>query len=637
MGSSHHHHHHSSGLVPAGSHMAWVVDEFDVVVIGGGHAGIEAALAAARMGAKTAMFVLNADTIGQMSCNPAIGGIAKGIVVREIDALGGEMGKAIDQTGIQFKMLNTRKGKAVQSPRAQADKKRYREYMKKVCENQENLYIKQEEVVDIIVKNNQVVGVRTNLGVEYKTKAVVVTTGTFLNGVIYIGDKMIPGGRLGEPRSEGLSDFYRRFDFPLIRFKTGTPARLDKRTIDFSALEVAPGDDPPPKFSFWTEPVGSYWFPKGKEQVNCWITYTTPKTHEIIRKNLHRTALYGGLIKGIGPRYCPSIEDKIVKFPDKERHQIFLEPEGLDTIEIYPNGLSTSLPEEVQWEMYRSIPGLENVVLIRPAYAIEYDVVPPTELYPTLETKKIRGLFHAGNFNGTTGYEEAAGQGIVAGINAALRAFGKEPIYLRRDESYIGVMIDDLTTKGVTEPYRLFTSRSEYRLYIRQDNAILRLAKLGRELGLLSEEQYKLVKELEREIEKWKEFYKSERVSVAVGGDTRSYSVATLMTMNYTLDDVKEKFGYEVPQHPYVKEEVEIQLKYEPYIERERKLNEKLKKLEDTKIPPDIDYDKIPGLTKEAREKLKKFKPITVGQASRIDGITPAAITALLVYLGKLD
>ena len=617
--------------------MAMVVDEFDVVVIGGGHAGIEAALASARMGAKTAMFVLNADTIGQMSCNPAIGGIAKGIVVREIDALGGEMGKAIDRTGIQFKMLNTRKGKAVQSPRAQADKKRYREYMKRVCENQENLYIKQEEVVDIIVRNGKVEAVRTNLGVEYKTKAVVVTTGTFLNGVIYIGDKMIPGGRLGEPRSEGLSEFYRRHGFPLMRFKTGTPARLDKRTIDFSSLEIAPGDDPPPKFSFWTEPIGSYWFEPGKQQVNCWITYTTPKTHEIIRKNLHRTALYGGLIKGIGPRYCPSIEDKIVKFPDKERHQIFLEPEGLDTIEIYPNGLSTSLPEEVQWEMYRSIPGLENVILIRPAYAIEYDVVPPTELYPTLETKKIRGLFHAGNFNGTTGYEEAAGQGIVAGINAALRAFGKEPIYLRRDESYIGVMIDDLTTKGVTEPYRLFTSRSEYRLYIRQDNAILRLAKLGRDLGLLSEEQYKLVKELEREIEKWKEFYKTERISIAVGGDTRSYNIATLMTMNYTLEDVKEKFGYEIPEHPYVKEEVEIQLKYEPYIERERKLNEKLKKLEDVRIPEDMDYDKIPGLTKEAREKLKKFKPITVGQAARIDGITPAAITALLVYLGKLD
>ncbi len=617
--------------------MGMVVDEFDVVVIGGGHAGIEAALAAARMGAKTAMFVLNADTIGQMSCNPAIGGIAKGIVVREIDALGGEMGKAIDHTGIQFKMLNTRKGKAVQSPRAQADKKRYREYMKRVCENQENLYIKQEEVVDVILEGDRVAAVRTNLGVEYRTKAVVVTTGTFLNGVIYIGDRMIPGGRLGEPRSEGLSDFYRRHDFPLMRFKTGTPARLDGRTIDYSSLEVAPGDDPPPKFSFWTEPVGSYWFEKGKPQVNCYITYTTPKTHEIIRKNLHRTALYGGLIKGIGPRYCPSIEDKIVKFPDKDRHQIFLEPEGLDTIEVYPNGLSTSLPEEVQWEMYRSIPGLENVVLIRPAYAIEYDVVPPTELFPTLETKKIRGLFHAGNFNGTTGYEEAAGQGILAGINAALRAFGKEPIYLRRDESYIGVMIDDLTTKGVTEPYRLFTSRSEYRLYLRQDNAILRLAKLGRELGLLSEEQYRLVKELEKEIEKWKEFYKKERVSVAVGGDTRTYSVATLFTMNYTLKDIEEKYGYATPEHPYVREEVEIQLKYEPYIERERKLNEKLKKLEDVRIPQDLDYDRIPGLTREAREKLKKFRPLTVGQASRIDGITPAAITALLVYLGKLD
>ncbi len=617
--------------------MGMVVDEFDVVVIGGGHAGIEAALAAARMGAKTAMFVLNADTIGQMSCNPAIGGIAKGIVVREIDALGGEMGKAIDHTGIQFKMLNTRKGKAVQSPRAQADKKRYREYMKRVCENQENLYIKQEEVVDVILEGDRVAAVRTNLGVEYRTKAVVVTTGTFLNGVIYIGDRMIPGGRLGEPRSEGLSDFYRRHDFPLMRFKTGTPARLDGRTIDYSSLEVAPGDDPPPKFSFWTEPVGSYWFEKGKPQVNCYITYTTPKTHEIIRKNLHRTALYGGLIKGIGPRYCPSIEDKIVKFPDKDRHQIFLEPEGLDTIEVYPNGLSTSLPEEVQWEMYRSIPGLENVVLIRPAYAIEYDVVPPTELFPTLETKKIRGLFHAGNFNGTTGYEEAAGQGILAGINAALRAFGKEPIYLRRDESYIGVMIDDLTTKGVTEPYRLFTSRSEYRLYLRQDNAILRLAKLGRELGLLSEEQYRFVKELEKEIEKWKEFYKKERVSVAVGGDTRTYSVATLFTMNYTLKDIEEKYGYATPEHPYVREEVEIQLKYEPYIERERKLNEKLKKLEDVRIPQDLDYDRIPGLTREAREKLKKFRPLTVGQASRIDGITPAAITALLVYLGKLD
>ena len=613
-----------------------LVEEFDVAVIGGGHAGIEAALASARMGAKTVMFVLNADTIGQMSCNPAIGGIAKGIVVREIDALGGEMGKAIDHTGIQFKMLNTRKGKAVWSPRAQADKKLYREYMKRVCENQENLYIKQDEVVDIVVEDNRVVAVKTKLGLEYKVKAVVVATGTFLNGLIYIGDKTFPAGRAWEPPSTGLEEFYKRHGFPLVRFKTGTPARLDKRTIDFSVLEPAPGDDPPPKFSFWTEPVGTYWFEKGKKQALCWITYTTPKTHEIIRKNLHRTALYGGLIKGIGPRYCPSIEDKVVKFADKDRHTVFLEPEGWDTIEIYPNGLSTSLPEEIQWEMYRSIPGLEKVELIRPAYAIEYHVVPPTELYPTLETKKIRGLFHAGNLNGTTGYEEAAGQGILAGINAALRAFGKEPIYLRRDESYIGIMVDDLVTKGVMEPYRLFTSRSEYRLQLRQDNAILRLAELGYNLGLLSHEQYKLVKELEKEIESWIEFYKNQKVSVAIGSDIKSYTPSQLLTAEYSIEDLRN-FGFEVPEHSYVKEEVEIQLKYEPYIEREKKLNERLKKLEDIPLDPNLDYDKIPGLTNEAKEKLKKFRPLTVGQAGRIDGITPATITAILAYLGKLD
>jgi len=612
-------------------------ETFDVAVIGAGHAGIEAALIAARMGAKVVVFTINADFIGQMPCNPSIGGVAKGIVVREIDVLGGEMAKAIDQTGIQFKMLNTKKGKAVWSPRAQADKKLYRSYMKRVLEHGENLWIHQDEVVDIVLNdNNEVVAVKTKLGLEIPTKTVVVTTGTFLNGKIFIGDRVIPAGRMWEPPANGLEHFYKRLGFPLRRFKTGTPARLDKRTINFSFLEIAPGDDPPPKFSFWTDPKGSYWFPKGKEQMPCWITYTTPKTHEIIRKNLHRTALYGGLIKGVGPRYCPSIEDKIVKFPDKERHQVFLEPEGWDTIEIYPNGLSTSLPEEVQWEMYRSIPGLENVRLIRPAYAIEYDIVDPMELYPTLETKRVRGLFHAGNFNGTTGYEEAAGQGILAGINAALKAFGKSPIVLRRDESYIGVMVDDLTTKGVTEPYRLFTSRAEWRLHLRQDNALVRLGKLARKLGTLTQEQYQLLEEALKEYEEFKKRYSEAKVVVHLGGQKKKLTVKEyLKRPDTSLEDLKDQIP--LPKIDWVKEELEIEFKYEPYLEREKKLNEKLKKLESVKIPPDIDWDKVPGLSTEARQKLKRIKPLTVGQASRIDGVTPAHITAILVYLGKLD
>ncbi|HHG73434.1 MAG TPA: tRNA uridine-5-carboxymethylaminomethyl(34) synthesis enzyme MnmG, partial [Persephonella sp.] len=525
--------------------------EFDVAVIGGGHAGIEAALASAKIGAKTILITLDREKIGLMPCNPAIGGIAKGIVVREIDALGGEMGKAIDKTGLQYKTLNTRKGPAVRSPRAQADKEEYRKYMIEKVLNTDNLSVIEGEATNIYLKKgkNEVEGVEIDGKIRIRSKSVVITTGTFLEGVIHIGDKQIPAGRMGEKPANRLPQFYRKLGFPLLRFKTGTPARLDKRTINFSSLEEAPGDDPAPKFSFWTEPYGSYWFEKGqKDQIPCYITYTTPETHRIIKENLHRTALYGGAIKGIGPRYCPSIEDKIVKFENKERHTVWLEPETKDGISVYPNGLSTSLPEEVQWEMYRSIPGLENVVLLKPAYAIEYDVVPPTELYPTLETKKIKGLYHAGNFNGTTGYEEAAGQGIVAGINAARRALGKEPIYIRRDESYIGVMIDDLTTRGVIEPYRLFTSRSEYRLHLRQDNPILRLYKKAFNVGMITEEQFRYVKQIEEEISNWINRYKNEKLNLS----GRSFVVFEyLKRPEISIKNLKE-LGIETPDKNYI-------------------------------------------------------------------------------------
>lgn len=608
--------------------------EFDVVVVGGGHAGIEAALSAAKLGAKTALITLDREKIGLMPCNPAIGGIAKGIVVREIDALGGEMGKAIDQTGIQYKMLNTRKGPAVQSPRAQADKEEYRKYMVKKAHSTENLTVIEDEVIDIYLKDttNQVDGVLTANGLKINTKAVVITTGTFLNGVIHIGDKRFPAGRMEERPSTKLPEFYKRHGFDLVRFKTGTPARLDKRTIDFSGLEEARGDNPAPKFSFWTEPKGSYWF-NFEDEVPCYITYTTPQTHRIIKENLHRTALYGGAITGVGPRYCPSIEDKIVKFEGKERHTIWLEPETRDGISIYPNGMSTSLPEEIQWEMYRSIPGLEKVVLLKPAYAIEYDIVMPTELYPTLETKKIRGLFHAGNFNGTTGYEEAAGQGIVAGINAALRAFGKdEPFILERSESYIGVMIDDLTTKGVIEPYRLFTSRSEYRLHIRQDNPILRLYQKAHNIGMLSEEEYKFVKEIDQEINRWLNLYKEQTLKV----DDRKVSIFTYLQKPEVGIETLEQQGISTPRQEYVRQELEILVKYDGYFEREKKLNEKMKYLDGIKIPSEIDYSQVAGLTKEAVQKLSKARPLTLGQAARLEGITPAAITAILVHLEKM-
>ncbi|WP_029521466.1 tRNA uridine-5-carboxymethylaminomethyl(34) synthesis enzyme MnmG [Persephonella sp. IF05-L8] len=609
--------------------------EFDVVVIGGGHAGIEAALSAAKLGVKTALITLDKEKIGLMPCNPAIGGIAKGIVVREIDAFGGEMGKAIDATGLQYKTLNTRKGPAVRSPRAQADKEEYRKYMVNKTQNTENLTVIEGEATDIFLKphSNEVEGVEIDGKLRIKTKSVVVTTGTFLDGVIHIGDKQIPAGRMGEKPATKLPEFYRRAGFPLQRFKTGTPARLDKRTIDFSGLEEAPGDEPPPKFSFWTEPYGSYWFREGqKEQIPCYITHTTPETHRIIRENLHRTALYGGAITGIGPRYCPSIEDKIVKFANKERHTVWLEPETRNGISIYPNGLSTSLPEEVQWEMYRSIPGLENVVLLKPAYAIEYDIVPPTELYPTLETKRIKGLYHAGNFNGTTGYEEAAGQGLVAGINAALRALGKEPFYIRRDEAYIGVMIDDLTTKGVIEPYRLFTSRSEYRLHLRQDNPILRLYEKAYNLGMLTEEQYRYVKETEEEIQQWLDRYKEEKTKV---GEKTVTAFELLKRPEMDVDKLKE-YGIPIPERDYIKEEIDINVKYSGYFEREKRMNEKMRHLENIKIPEDINYEEIPGLRKEIVQKLTKAKPMTLGHAARLEGITPAAITAIMIHLEKI-